>query len=663
MNRKDRRVIDTIRFLSADAVEKANSGHPGLPLGSASMAYTLWSRHLKGSATDPKWLDRDRFILSAGHGSMLLYSLLHLFGYGLTITDLQQFRQWHSKTPGHPEHDVTPGVETSTGPLGQGFANGVGMAMAERRLGAEFNTEDYKIVDHYTYVLAGDGDLMEGISSEASSLAGHLKLGKLIVLYDDNKITIDGSTDLTFTENVEKRYEAYGWQVIKVTDGNDIELISDAIQLARIDVTKPTLIMVRNIIGYGAPSKAGLSDAHGAPLGSDEISRMKRNFGWDDGDSFVVPDDVDAYLSDLIDRREIERFIWEERFDDYAKKYPQKAMQWTKWHEFEIDDKDFDLKQMMIDLDQGDATRNSGGKVLNALQNKIGNLFGGSADLNGSTKTYLKGAGDFSYDEQSGSNIFFGIREFAMAAICNGIALHGGLRSFGSTFLVFSDYLKPALRLSALMKLPVLYIFTHDSIGVGEDGPTHQPVEHLWMLRSIPNVKVFRPADPIETAVCFVEAFKNAEGPSVIILSRQKLPLLPENQQQARRGGYVVVYEEKSDPDVVLIGTGSELQWLIEAREELLKEDIDARVVSMPCLEIFDHQSETYKNDVLPDTCTLRLVIEAGISGGWYKYVGSRGALITMDRFGESAPGDVLMKQFGFSKDAVVDKVRALFSY
>ncbi len=663
MNRKDRRVIETIRFLAADAVEKANSGHPGLPLGSASMAYVLWSRYLKGSATDAKWLDRDRFVLSAGHGSMLLYSLLNLFGYGLTLADLQKFRQWHSKTPGHPEHDMTPGVETSTGPLGQGFANAVGMAIAERRLAAEFNTEDFKIVDHYTYVLAGDGDLMEGISSEASSLAGHLKLGKMIVLYDDNQITIDGATDLTFTENVQMRYEAYGWQVFKVADGNDLESISDAIKLARIDVTRPALIMVRNVIGYGAPSRAGTSEAHGSPLGGDEIQKMKRNFGWEEIDTFVVPEDVSAHLSDLIDQREIERFIWEERFDDYAKKYPEKADKWFRWHEFEIEDSAFDLKNLLASLNQGDATRNSGGKVINSLQNKVENLIGGSADLNGSTKTYLKGAGDFSFDEPSGSNIFFGIREFAMAAICNGISLHGGLRAYASTFLVFSDYLKPAIRLSALMKLPVIYIFTHDSIGVGEDGPTHQPIEHLWMLRSIPNIKVFRPADPKETAVCWVEALKNTAGPSVLILSRQKLPLLPQNQEQARRGGYVVCYEEKSDPDILLIGTGSEVQWLLEAREELLKEDIDARVISMPCLEVFDAQNATYKNSVLPETCGMRLVVEAGSTGGWHKYLGSRGGLITIDHFGASAPGDELMKRFGFSKDSVVDKVRELYGY
>lgn len=663
MIHKDNRVIETIRFLSADAVEKANSGHPGLPLGSASMAYILWSQFLKGSATDPKWLDRDRFVLSAGHGSMLQYALLHLFGYGVTLEDLKQFRQWHSKTPGHPEHDMTPGVETSTGPLGQGLANGVGMAMAERRLAAEFNTDDFKIVDHYTYVLAGDGDMMEGVTSEAASLAGHLKLGKLIVLYDDNKITIDGSTDLSFSEDVGKRYEAYGWQVIKVHDGNDLMAVSEAIQQARVDTTRPTLIKVRNVIGYGAPTKAGKSDSHGAPLGAEEIIRMKRNFLWDETESFVVPEDVTTYLSDIIDRREIERFLWEERFDDYVKKYPEKALQWARWHEFEIDDNSISLKGLLEQLNKGDATRNSGGRIINNLYDSVDNLFGGSADLNGSTKTYLKKGGDFTFDQQSGNNVFFGIREFAMAAICNGIALHGGLRPFASTFLVFSDYLKPALRLSALMKLPVIYIFTHDSIGVGEDGPTHQPIEQLWMLRTIPNVKVFRPADPKETAVCWIEALKNLDGPSVLILSRQNLPLLPGHQEQARRGAYVVAYEEKSEPDVLLIGTGSEVQWLLEAREELLKEDIDARVVSMPCLEIFQRQNPSYKQAVLPETCGVRVIVEAGATGGWHQYTGSRGALITLDHFGASAPGDELMQRFGFSREGVVDKVRELFSY
>ncbi len=630
-------------------------------MGAATMAYTLWSRYLKGSATDPKWADRDRFILSAGHGSVLLYSLLHLFGYEVTMDDLKSFRQWGSKTPGHPEYGHTAGVETTTGPLGQGVANAVGMAIAERKMASEFNTSDFTVVNHYTYALAGDGCIMEGITHEAASLAGHLRLGKLIMLYDSNKITIDGSTDKSMTEDVGKRYEAYGWQVLYVQDGNDVKSIEDAIGMARVDTTKPTLIIVSTTIGYGSPNQAGKSSVHGSPLGDAEIKLMKEMHGWHDCDPFYISEDVNEFMKELIDKREIERFIWEEEFEKYAEKFPEKAKKWEQWHEYEEVDAfepDSELWEM---IDKDDATRSIGATVMNHLSQYVPNLAGGSADLVGSTKTYLKGFGDFSWENTKGSNIFFGVREHAMAAILNGMALHGGLRVFGSTFLTFADYMKPSMRLAALMKLPVIYVFTHDSIAVGEDGPTHQPIEHLLMLRSIPNMAVYRPADAKETAFAWREALKRTAGPAAIILTRQKLKRLPHVSESVDLGAYVVVKESGTEPDVLLIGTGSEVGILVEAQKELLKSNIEARVVSMICKEVFEEQTESYQELIIPSAVTKRITMEAGRTIGWEKYAGVEGICLGVDDFGASAPGDVIYEKYGLTVERVVDTARELY--
>ncbi len=653
----DQMSINTIRLLAADAVEKANSGHPGLPMGAATMTYALWKEFLKGSATDPNWVDRDRFVLSAGHGSMLLYGLLNIFGYDVSIDDIRRFRQVGSITPGHPEYGVTPGVEVTTGPLGQGFANAVGMAMSEKRLAEAFNTEDFNIIDHYTYVVCGDGDLMEGVSSEAASLAGHLRLGKMVVLYDDNGITIDGSTSLAFNEDVGARFAAYGWQVIKVADGNDYEAVVEALRIGKVNTSQPTLIMVKNIIGYGSPNKAGKSSAHGSPLGADEIKRTKENLGADPDETFVVPDEVKNHLNGIIDKREIERFMWEEKLEEYIIKYPEKADEWKQWFDYELPFDIFEDDKLWEIMNTNDASRVSGGKFMNWVSDRIPNLFGGSADLNSSTKTYLKGKGDFNYNNPEGNNVFFGIREHAMGAILNGVALHGGLRAFGSTFLVFSDYMKPPLRLAALMGLPVIHIFTHDSIAVGEDGPTHQPIEHLLMLRSIPNMNVFRPADGRETAYCWMEALKRTEGPSCLILSRQDLPLISTSGKGACRGAYIVRKESKDRPDGIIVATGSEVYLAMQTAELLLEEGVDVRVVSMPSIQSFEKQDYSYKEAIFPKDITKRISIEMGLTLGWEKYVGQQGMAIGIDHFGESGPGEEIMAQYGFEKQALKGKL------
>lgn len=655
----DQEVIKTIRLLSADAVEKANSGHPGLPMGAASMAFVLWKDFLRGSATDPHWADRDRFVLSAGHGSALLYSLLHLFGYQVTLEDLKKFRQIGSITPGHPEFDMTPGVETTTGPLGQGFGNAVGMAIAEMRLAEEFNTQDFNLVDHYTYVLAGDGDLMEGVSSEAASLAGHLRLGKLIVLYDDNGITIDGGTEIAFTEDVSKRFDAYGWHVSTVTDGNDLKAIHDAIREAKLDTSRPSLISVKTTIGYGSPNKAGKSAVHGAPLGTEELAMVKMHMDADPDEFFNVPEDVSDYMSDIIDRREIDRFMWEEKVEAYILKYPEKAEQWKQWFDYELMHDSFDEASFCSLFDKADATRSLGGEVMNALISLAPNLMGGSADLNSSTKTYLKGKGDFSRMMRSGANINFGVREHAMGAILNGMALHGGLRVFGSTFLVFADYMKPAIRLSAIMGVPVVYVFTHDSIAVGEDGPTHQPIEHLLLLRSIPNLFVFRPADGIETAASWVEILKRVEGPSALILTRQTLGSLGQRDAQVDRGAYVIFPEEGEQPELILIATGSEVELAVKAAKKLRALGKDPRVVSMPCVEQFLEQSPAYIESVLPKAVEKRVSVEMSRTLGWERFVGLSGLTIGIDRFGESGPGEAVMAHFGFTPDKVTDRILA----
>ncbi len=652
MNTLDRKTIETIRFLSVDAINAANSGHPGLPMGTATMAFALWKEFLKGSSKNAQWMDRDRFVLSAGHGSMLLYSLLNLFGYDLSIEDIKQFRQMGSKTPGHPEFGMTEGVEMTTGPLGQGISTAVGMAIAERRMAAQFN-----LIDHYTYVIAGDGDLMEGISSEASSLAGHLGLGKMIVMYDSNKITIDGSTDISFTEDVAMRYRAYGWQVIEVADGNDYDAIVKAIEEARKVLDQPSMIIVQTVIGFGSPKVAGKSAAHGSPLGEEEAKVTKEQFGWDPEQKFVVPQEVTEHMVAIKLEKEKALDEWTTRFDEQYNEDQSFAKMWDQWMNFEVPVEILEDEQLWNDMSVKDATRSFGGKMINRIAECVPNLGGGSADLNGSTKTYMKNFTDFTKENPGGNNLFFGVREHGMAAIMNGISLHGGFRVFGATFLSFADYMKPSIRLAALMKQPVIYIFTHDSIGVGEDGPTHQPIEQVLMLRSIPNLKVFRPADGKETAIAMVEALKYA-GPSALILTRQKLPCLEGVGKAAHYGGYVLSAEQGDEPKAIIMATGSEVQLALEAQTALWAEGVDTRVVSMMSWRHFDQQNPEYRKQVLPPTVRKRISIEALTTMGWHKYVGFDGLAIGLDRFGESAPAEELFDTFGFTPEKVVAQIK-----
>lgn len=654
--------INTIRILSAEAVEKANSGHPGLPLGLAPAGYVLWSQVLKHSPHDPKWPNRDRFILSAGHGSMLLYSLLHLFDYGLTMEDIKNFRQLGSKTPGHPEYGHTAGVETTTGPLGQGFANGVGMAVAEKRLAARFNRDGYEIVNHYTYIFASDGDLMEGISSEAASLAGHLSLGKLICVYDDNSITIDGHTSLTFTEDVGMRFKAYGWQVIKVQDGNDTAAISAALKEAKKDTERPALIMLKTIIGYGSPTKQGKADVHGAPLGRDELAGLKKNLGWHYTQEFHVPKEVRQHFFQLTNKLNSFSQEWEQLFSNYKQAYPGLAREWEIWHLNKLPDQLLEDSELWRFEDKPIATRSASGQVMNKLTRYLSNLVGGSADLNASTKTYLKNMGDFQAHTPEGSNLFFGIREHAMAGILNGMALHGGFRVFGSTFFVFFDYMKPSIRLAALMGLPVIYVFTHDSLGVGEDGPTHQPIEHLIALRAIPNMQVLRPCDAKETAAAWLAALQRQEGPTAIILTRQDLPIQKNSSMEAQKGGYIIGRERGTSPDLIILATGSEVALALEAQKELWNKNIDARVVSMMSWELFKEQPAHYREEIIPASVSRRISVEAGSSLGWRYFVGDNGIIIGIDSFGASAPGRVLMEHMGFSISNIVEKAVGLFA-
>jgi len=659
MNRIEQLCINTIRVLSAEAIEKAKSGHPGMPLGAAPMAYTLWARHMKHNPCNPKWVNRDRFVLSAGHASMLIYSLLHLFGYGLTIEDIKSFRQFGSKTPGHPEYGHTPGVETTTGPLGQGFANAVGMALAEAYLAAKFNRPGYNVVDHYTYVIAGDGCMMEGISYEAASLAGTLGLGKLIVLYDSNSISIEGPTDIAFREDVGKRFEAQGWQVLKVEDGNDIEAIDKAIAQAKAETTKPSLIIVKTQIAYGCPAKQGSASAHGEPLGEENIRQMKEYLGWPSEEPFYVPPEVREHMNTLIEKGKKAEHEWNALWEAYSKEYPELAREWEIWHS---DTLPVDLLEddEFWKFEKKTATRNASGEVINRLAKVIPNLIGGSADLAPSNKTIMKGRGDFSAEDRTGSNLHFGVREHAMAAIANGMALHGGLRVYVATFFVFSDYMKAAMRLSAMMGLPVIYVLTHDSIGVGADGPTHQPVEHLAALRSMPNMTVFRPADAKETAAGWYVALTNRTGPTALVLTRQDVPLYQETSKEALKGAYILLDSEKDTPDIILIASGSEVQLVYEAHKVLKEKGIDARVVSMPSWELFEKQPEEYKQKVLPDAVKVRLAVEAGSSLGWHRYVGWQGDVIALDRFGASGKADVLFREFGFTVDRVVERALEL---
>ncbi len=650
----DKLSINAIRVLSADAIQKSNSGHPGLPLGAATMAYTLWTK-MNHNGKNPNWDNRDRFILSAGHGSMLEYSLLHLFGYGVTIEDIKNFRQVGSLTPGHPEYGHTKGVEITTGPLGQGICNAVGMAIAEAHLAEKFNRPNYNIVDHYSYAIVGDGCLMEGISGEASSLAGTLGLGKLIVLYDSNNISIEGNTDIAFREDVAKRYEAYGWQVIKVADGNDIDAVSNAIDDAKRETSKPSMIIVKNQIGFGCPAKQGKASAHGEPLGEENIKAMKENLGWKLEPEFYVPDEVYSNMDEYIGKNAWKEEAWDNLFNEYKEEYPDLAEEYTKWFSGEVDEEALNSEDFWNFEDKPMATRQSSGIIINRLAKIIPNFIGGSADLAPSNKTYMDGRGDFSAEDRSGSNMHFGVREHAMGAIANGMYAHGGLKVFCATFFVFSDYMKGAMRLSSLMKLPVTYVLTHDSIGVGEDGPTHQPIEQLAALRSMPNMTVFRPADSKETVAAWYYAVTNGETPTSLVLTRQNLPLYKESGKEALKGGYILKDSKKETPDVLLMASGSEVELIYKAADELAAKGIDARVISIPSFELFDAQDEAYKESVMPKTVRARVAVEALTSFGWHKYVGLDGDVISLDHFGASGNANELFKQFGFTVENVVE--------
>lgn len=660
MNQIDTMSVNAIRVLAADAVQKAKSGHPGLPLGSAAMAYELWANHMKHNPGNPQWKNRDRFVLSGGHGSTLIYSLLHLFGYGLTKADMMNFRQMDSLTPGHPEYGHTVGVEATTGPLGAGMGMAVGMAMAEAHLSAVFNKEGYPVVDHFTYVLGGDGCMMEGISSESFSLAGTLGLGKLIVFYDSNKISIEGSTELAFTENVQKRMEAFGFQLLTVEDGNDLSAIGEAIEKARADLSRPSFITVKTQIGYGCPAKQGKASAHGEPLGDDNITAMKEYLNWPSMEPFYVPDEVYANYKALSEKGADTEAKWNELFDGYCRKFPEMKELWEKFYNPELASSLYENQDYWAYDDKPDATRSLSGKQLQKLKNLLPNLIGGAADLAPSTKTYMADMGDFSRANYLGRNLHFGVRELAMAAMGNGLMLHGGLRAFVSTFFVFSDYTKPMARLSALMGVPLTFVFTHDSIGVGEDGPTHEPIEQLAMLRSMPNFHVFRPADATETAAAWYSAVTSQKTPTALVLTRQNLPQLAGSGKEALKGAYILEDSVKETPDAIIIATGSEVELAVGARAELAKQGVDVRVVSMPSMDVFEEQSAQYKEKVLPKAVRKRVAVEALGDFGWGRYVGLDGAAITMKGFGSSAPADELFKKFGFTVEHVVEAVKAL---
>lgn len=647
--------INTIRFLAVDAVQKANSGHPGLPMGAAPMAYVLWRKCMKHNPQNPSWYDRDRFILSAGHGSMLIYAMLHLTGYDLPLEELKQFRQLGSKTPGHPENFQTIGVETTTGPLGQGFANGVGMAIAERFMAARFNKENFPIVDHYTYAIVSDGDVMEGVAQEAASLAGHLGLGKLIYLYDDNDISIDGSTDVTFTEDVGKRFEAYDWHVQHVDDGNDVDALDAAIDAAKAATDKPSIIIVRTTIGFGSPNKQGTAGIHGSPLGPDEVVLTKRNLNWPEDEFFLVPDSVKAHMEECVVEGQKQEAEWTALFTGYAEAYPELATTFKQWMEGELP-ADWESALPEFDADSKMATRASSGKVINAIAPAIPNLVGGSADLTGSNKTGIDGSTDFQKETPHGRYFRFGVREHGMASICNGMILHGGVRPYCATFLIFSDYLRPALRLSALMQQPVIYVLTHDSIGQGEDGPTHQPIEHLMSLRAIPNLLVVRPADANEASQAWRIAIMQKTRPTALVLTRQGIPTIDRSTNGSAEGslkGAYVLSDSEGTPDIILMASGSEVTVIMEAAEKLRADGHAVRVVSAPCLDLFDEQPQEYKDSVLPPNVKRRLSVEAGATLGWERYVGDEGHAFGLDRFGESAPGQVLFEHFGFTPENI----------
>ena len=659
----EQRAINTLRFLSADAVQKAESGHPGLPMGAAPVGYTLWTRHLRHNPHNPKWANRDRFVLSGGHGSMLLYSLLHLTGYDLSLDEIKRFRQWESKTPGHPEYWIAPGVETSTGPLGQGFANAVGMAIAGAHLASRFNRPGHDIFDYFIYAIVTDGDLMEGISSEAASIAGHLKLGKIIFLYDDNNISIDGSTDLTFTENVGARFEAYGWHVQHVADGNDVEGIDAAIRAAKVD-PRPSLIRVRSIIGYGLPKRAGTEKAHGEPPGVEELNGAKQNLGWPLEPWFLIPGDVLEFFREAVDRGEQHEDDWQARLAAYRQAHPQLADELQRVLDGALPEGwDAGLPAFPADA-KGLATRVSAGKVLNAIADKLPDLIGGSADLHPSTKTFIDSAPDFQSSTPEGRSIHFGVREHAMGGIVNGMNLTPGTIAFGATFLIFSDYMRPAVRLSALSPYPSIWVYTHDSIGLGEDGPTHQPVEHLASLRAMPNMVVIRPADANEAREAWIAAIRRREGPTCLILTRQNLPTLDRKEfapaKGLHKGAYVLADIGKKAPEIILMASGSEVQLIVEAGKRLAKAGRSVRLISFPSWELFETQTNRYQEQVLPPRIKLRLAVEAGVAQGWERWVGERGAVISLERYGASAPGEVALEKLGFSVNNVLKHARAL---
>lgn len=653
--------VDTLKTLAIDAVEKANSGHPGMPMGAAPMAHVLWTRHLDYDPAHPAWPDRDRFVLSAGHGSMLLYGLLHLAGYGLAIEELEAFRQWGSRTPGHPEYGHTPGVETTTGPLGAGCANAVGMAIAEAFLAATFNRPGFDIVDHYTYAIVGDGDLMEGVSAEAASLAGHLGLGKLIYLYDDNQISIEGCTDLAFSEDVGKRFEAYGWQVLTVADGDDLDDIDRALAAAREETAKPSLVKIRTVIGAGSPNKAGTAACHGSPLGTEEARLTKEALGWPVGLHFAVPDVVRDLYAARAARGARAREAWEERLAAHRREYPDLARQWDDALARRLPE---GWREALPAFAAGEkiATRSASGKVLNALAAVLPTLMGGSADLAPSNNTYLSGLADFQAGERAGRNLRFGVREHAMGGILNGMALHGGVFAYGGTFFVFSDYMRPALRLAALSRVPVTFVFTHDSIGLGEDGPTHQPIEHLASLRAMPGMTVIRPSDATETALAWQAALEHRDGPTALVLTRQNLPVLDRAAlgaaEGALKGGYVLKDAPNGTPDAIIIATGSEVAIALEATALLAADGVTVRVVALPSWELFQQQDAAYREQVLPAAVKARVAVEAASPFGWERYVGEQGRIVGIDHFGASAPAEVLYREFGITPENVAAQVR-----
>ncbi|MGD9077815.1 MAG: transketolase [Desulfobacterales bacterium] len=657
----DQLCINTIRMLAVDGVEKAKSGHPGMPMGAAAMAYILWTRFLRHNPEDPSWPNRDRFVLSAGHGSMLLYSLLHLSGYDLSMEELQNFRQWGSKTPGHPEHGLTPGVETTTGPLGQGFANGVGMALAERYLAERFNRPGHHIVDHFTYGIISDGDLMEGISHEAASLAGHLGLGKLIYFYDDNHISIEGDTDIAFTENRTGRFVAYGWHVQRVDDGNDLDALEQALNEARKETRRPSLIAVRTHIGYGSPSKQDTPGVHGEPLGPEEIKLTKDNLKWPREPSFLVPDEVSTHFRQTADTGRKLQESWQAAIEAYRENFKEPAAEWDRWMKDQLPNGWENNIPVFEPDEKGLATRVASGKVLNAVAPTIANLIGGSADLAPSTKTLLSGETDYQATNYAGRNLRFGVREHAMGGILNGMALHRGLIPYGATFLVFSDYMRPAIRLAALTKLKVIYVFTHDSVGVGEDGPTHQPIEQLASLRAMPNLTVIRPCDANETAEAWRAAISHRGGPVALALSRQNLPTLDRKSKYAsaeglHQGAYILSEAADHKPDLVLIASGSEVPIALEAAAKIQARGPAVQVVSMPSWELFEAQPAEYRRRVLPPEIKIKIAIEAGSALGWHRYVGDSGHIMALDRYGASAPSKILYEKFGLTADRIVEK-------